>query len=87
MNNKKFNQKSFKDAARVPFGGDAKVGKEALSLKLALIQPFASRCDFNLPFTNYTGLSPVQPDDTVLDRTTIVDTGAVKYLLTPSSNT
>jgi len=54
--------------------------------KLKAAQPFALRCDFSMPFTNYTGLSPAKADDTEMDSATIVATGAAR-LNVPSMRT
>ncbi|BCT67322.1 hypothetical protein [Nitrosospira sp. NRS527] len=57
---------------------DTITGEKVFSA-LKKAQPFASRCDFNLLFTNYTGLSPAQPNEAVLDGAAIAATGAAPY--------
>jgi len=57
---------------------------ESLKECLDKVQPFAFRCDFSLPFTNYTGLSPDRPDDTELDSATVDRLDVVALQLTPS---
>jgi hypothetical protein len=58
----------------------------SMSLKECLdkVQPFAFRCDFTLPFTNYTGVSPDRPDDKELDGAAVDRIDAVALQLAPS---
>lgn len=48
------------------------------------VQPFAFRCDFTLPFTNYTGLCPDRPDDKELDSAAIDRMDVLALQLVPT---
>jgi hypothetical protein len=54
--------------------------KSNVDFQLSTIQRFAIRCDFELPFSNYTGYSPEQPDDVDLAEN-IVSTAAAPFFV------
>jgi hypothetical protein len=67
--------RSYSDAKE---SKDVIAGEKVVSA-LKKAQPFALRCDFNLLFTNYTGLSPGQPNEAVLDSAAIAATESAQF--------